>query len=619
MSKLWGGLPYLDVLRPDYGQVVDYALLSTYSADLVAVVASLLALSGLDDDRGSGSKVDFANAYDQLKDRVRILVQAGQLGVPSKKLPVLVLLDRFIKEIQLTSNGVWHPKLALVKFKSDPEAEESPASSKQTSWRLWLGSRNLSRSLDWDAGLVLTGGESGAEVPGIVKLAAELASRADNFAVPASHIKKELASVRWSAPAGVTVEDISLWLPSTAPDIPSPPFGLEQLWLVSPFLDGGALKSFGQWGSKHTPRTLLATLPDLAKMNQQTGKPLAKFSEILAFDMPDDHDENFKLEALKPDMPGSQLEEQISESDDERVEARGLHAKLILARHQQGYTLWLGSANATTAAWNGKNAEAMAKLAVSDLTIINGLLEFIKLATPVPLSRLPGPVIEDADDHLLDEARQQVISRWQVKQRRQSNSYELYGDSPPHPDSSEITLAVGLLTGDLIDWPRGKMILALPPVPKALETEFVQVRLTLHQRVCTWVQIAPLTPPPDEERDLQALARYLSPRAFLLWLRAMLKVADVGDGGGDWDTPPGFARAQKSNKPFDGWAPTLEEILKAWSRNPAHLKLIQQRVDRYLQVMQNTSREYSQEEQKILQEFENVWSLVRATLVEGQV
>jgi len=127
MSKLWGGLPYLDVLRPDYGQVVDYALLSTYSADLVAVVASLLALSGLDDDRGSGSKVDFANAYDQLKDRVRILVQAGQLGVPSKKLPVLVLLDRFIKEIQLTSNGVWHPKLALVKFKSDPEAEESPA------------------------------------------------------------------------------------------------------------------------------------------------------------------------------------------------------------------------------------------------------------------------------------------------------------------------------------------------------------------------------------------------------------------------------------------------------------------------------------------------------------
>jgi hypothetical protein len=57
MSKHWSGLPYLDTLRPELGWIVDRAILATYSADLVAVVAALLALAGLDDDRGSGSKI----------------------------------------------------------------------------------------------------------------------------------------------------------------------------------------------------------------------------------------------------------------------------------------------------------------------------------------------------------------------------------------------------------------------------------------------------------------------------------------------------------------------------------------------------------------------------------
>ncbi len=205
MSKLWSGLSYLDVLRPDYGQVVDYAILSTYSTDLVAIVASLLALSGLDDERGSGSKVDFANAYDQLRDRVFILAQAGQLTLPPQKLPVLVLLDRFIKEIQLTSSGVWHPKVALIKFKPDPDMVKSQQPREQSAWRLWLGSRNLSRSLDWDAGLILIADKAGNVVPGIAELGAELASRAGEIPVSPDQVRQELASVRWGSPQGITV------------------------------------------------------------------------------------------------------------------------------------------------------------------------------------------------------------------------------------------------------------------------------------------------------------------------------------------------------------------------------------------------------------------------------
>jgi len=77
--KHWRSFPFLQALRPEPGEVVDSAVLTTYSADLVVVAASLLALAGLDDDRGSGSKVDFANAFDRLNGQFRVLCQRGRV------------------------------------------------------------------------------------------------------------------------------------------------------------------------------------------------------------------------------------------------------------------------------------------------------------------------------------------------------------------------------------------------------------------------------------------------------------------------------------------------------------------------------------------------------------
>jgi hypothetical protein len=77
-ARRWSNVSYLDAIRPDPGWQTEYALLASYSADLVALVAAMLALGGLDDDRGSGSKVDFANAVDQLADRVRLRFAAGE-------------------------------------------------------------------------------------------------------------------------------------------------------------------------------------------------------------------------------------------------------------------------------------------------------------------------------------------------------------------------------------------------------------------------------------------------------------------------------------------------------------------------------------------------------------
>ena len=50
-----------------------------------------------------------------------------------------------------------------------------------------------------------------------------------------------------------------------------------------------------------------------------------------------------------------------------------------------------------------------------------------------------------------------------------------------------------------------------------------------------WLQRAPLDPPAGDERDRQALARYLDPRTFLLGFGLCSPATRPGDGSGDWD------------------------------------------------------------------------------------
>jgi hypothetical protein len=80
--QAWHGQPYLDELRPGRLETVKLALFATYSVDLSAVAAALLALIGRNNDKGSGTAVDFAEAIDRLRDHVRIIIQRGRIARP---------------------------------------------------------------------------------------------------------------------------------------------------------------------------------------------------------------------------------------------------------------------------------------------------------------------------------------------------------------------------------------------------------------------------------------------------------------------------------------------------------------------------------------------------------
>lgn len=603
----WPGLPYLDALRPDPGWRADFALLATYSLNLNALVAALLALAGLDDERGSGSKVDLANAIEALKGRVKVLAQRGRVALPAKTPKILGILDQFVSEVPLDeAEGSWHPKIALVRLVSEVGGE--------VEWRLWLGSRNLTADSSWDAGLVLVGRKEGTgrDVPGIAALGRDLARHAGLAAARPRAILLELKKLRWEMPEGCVVDDVSL-AQGAGRELPNEPDGLESLTVISPFLDGTTAKALGRWGDDSTRRVILSTQAELSRLAAQLSSPLGGYADHLYLDAPDD--EEFLASGEATAVPDQELPSD-SVSEDEEPDPRGLHAKLIYAEHGGRRTLWLGSANATQRGWKGANAEVLARLSVSEEVGI-GLETFVKeIAREANLEELP-PAEEDELEERLEEARRQVAARWEVTQRVDGETPTLEAGAPPHPDDVEIALTVGILGQPRAEWPRGKHTLELPPLIPAYQTELVSCELSLEDKTLSWIQHTPMDPPPTGERDRQALARYLDPRTFLLWVRSLLAGDALIDGGGDWNAPSPRPNPEQHELGPDWWAPTLEEVLKAWARDPASVAEVDRKVSRYLDVMLKERRdEYTDEDRNILIDFQGSWNVLRSELVE---
>ncbi len=62
----------------------------------------------------------------------------------------------------------------------------------------------------------------------------------------------------------------------------------------------------------------------------------------------------------------------------------------------------------------------------------------------------------------------------------------------------------------------------------------------------------------------------------------------------------------------------MEEVLRAWSRDPNSLKLIDLKVRHFLKLYkEQTDSEVSTEDRAIVAEFHQTWQILRRELVEG--
>lgn len=599
----WPALSFLEGLRPGPEETVELAFLAAYSADLGSIGAALLALAGKDNDAGRGSPSDFADAVEKLRGKARIVIQRGRLAKMRRTPKVAAVLDQFVREVDIDeATGSWHPKAALIKLR---------AGDGTATWRLWIGSRNLTECVNRDIGLLLvSAAKGGSKVEGVEDVARALAEKAALKGVRAQALATEMRSLSWRSPLGVKVQRIR-WTTGTGDfAVPAPPPGTDTVVIVSPFIDKTFLARQGAHEAGGARRVLLTTMREIERI----GPALSGFDDLLALDAPD---------YPAPDPSADTNEHspgEVSQIPNEEEEiGRGLHAKLLYTRTGQKRRLWLGSANATMRAWTGRNVEIMAELLISE-AVEKGLFSLLDTARliPAPIDEYE-PDASALEEEALERARSQVAARWAGELIVEGNGLRLMhllgsAFSGPHPDDADILLEVGALNGPLLPWPRDERSVSLGDVLRDERSEFVRLRVSRADKGLSWLQRAPAQPPFGEERDRAAFARFLGARGFLLWLASMLSDSSA-DGDSDWTQDDRAENARSDiNLALDPDLPTLEEMLSAWARNPQKFAEIDRRVSTYLPaVLEQVERE-DPKAAKQIRVFSHLWRTVQAGL-----
>lgn len=604
-NNSWPSFSFTDLLRPPDGWRTEHAILTTYSADLVVIVTALLALTGSDlDHRRTGSRVELVKAVDALRGRVRVLAQRGRVTIPNTRQPILKLIDKFLLTVETDENvRSWHPKVALIRHQNIDDQSDRQ-------WRVWLGSRNLTRAINWEAGLVLLSRADGhgRRVAGLAELGAALAGRANLPTLLAAEVAAELAALTWECPPGSEVQNVRLLGSGVAEGLPKLPADVERVFVVSPFLDAKTVRAVARWGNAETRRTLVSTALALQRLRQKDETVFNGYDPPFVLPLPDLPGEGAEL--LDEATPVA-----AETAESEEVPPAGLHAKLLFAASRSRRQLWLGSANATDRGWGGRNFEAVAELVIAH-KVVDDLEDFIASCEPFTPNALSPAA--DEDEEALEDARKILCSQWSLRQRVREDETEVVAPSTPPLQDLTIRLEVAALGGVWHLWPRDKDSILLSGVRRRQRGDFLQVRLSRADRMCAWLHVAPCEPPPDEDRDRALIAEYLDPHTFLVWLRSVLADRPANAAGGDWDADPdapGGGDSGSRSVPAVDLIPTLEEILRAWARDSSAFASADEKVRSYFHEIESHARENgSAADVEMLEGFRRTWETLAAGL-----
>lgn len=601
----WPTFSFTELLSPPEGWRTDYAILSTYSADLIVIVTALLALTGCDlDNRRTGSRVELVKAIESLRGRVCVLAQVGRLAIPKPPRPILKLLDKFIKTVNADESfSSWHPKVVLVRYHNTQDAIDRQ-------WRVWLGSRNLTRALNWEAGLVLASRSDGKgqRIDGLAAVGEALALRANLVGFPAKIVGVELAKLTWECPPGSEVRRVSFLGPRLAKGFPKPSADTERMFVVSPFLDSKTVRVASDWGGAKTHRTLVSTAMELQRLLCEDDRVFKGFDELRIQPLPD-------LPAECSITCDEENNATVEVADGEEVVPPGLHAKLFFASKGARRQLWLGSANATERGWQGRNFEVIAELNIAR-DASDAIGEFVANCERFNPSTTPPKT--DEDEEALEQARKLLSGRWSLRQRFGDEDLEIKASAPPPLADPTIKLEVATLGGPWNSWPLKADRILLSGQRLGERTDFVQVRVVRGERMCLWLQVAPCDPPPDEERDHALIAQYLDPRTFLWWLRSLLADDPANVAGGDWDAEADTPVTGTTSDPRvadTGFMPTVEEILRSWARDSSAFVAADEKVKTYLKELERRARENGAvADEELLKTFRQTWDALAPEL-----
>lgn len=594
---------YTSAVCPPPGYVFDHAIATTYSLDPATLLSLPTHLAFA--ERPSSAPPDPIKLIESLRrlaNRFCIYVDHTGIKVPSTRNLLYGLLESMVIPVKAPKGGAFHPKIWVLRF-IQPDAEEPPLI------RVLVLSRNITYDRSWDISLQLEG-EPGrhinADNKALVEFLQDLPSMStrpllDSQKQQANQLAEEIRKTQWDVFEGDGFDSVSFHVLGTKRRIWEPPDST-QMAIISPFLRDSALS----WLCGFT-------------------------KEIVAIVSRPDELNNLAPETFQNTTKWYTLDEAAESEDGEVTEEHdtlGLHAKAYILEKGGRTTLIIGSANATTAAFvERKNVEILAELSgiksqvggIDKLLGDNGLGQ---LLTPYVRPE-EGLAKEDAEEvaarKALDAAKTTLAEAGlKVLCQAAGDTWRLLLNAPQAvalPGISQLkawpitvvddrSVDISAIThANNVDLGKYATESITGLIAFSLVTEVKNLKLQM-------VLNLPIEGLP-ENRDEAILKLVVNNReSFLRYLLLLLGGAEnkFGISGDMFKGGNGEGGGYKPT--FSEDIPLLEELARAFSRNPGKLKDVKAVITRFMK---------EQTETKIIPEnFLKIWTVFEAAMKEAE-
>ncbi|MED3892780.1 phospholipase D family protein [Peribacillus frigoritolerans] len=555
-------LNYSDLLMPPPGYDVEFAIGTTYSLDLEALVGVPLSLS-LSEEMDHTFQDDPIYVLEGIRrsaDKFAIFCEAGQIKVPQNGNNLFALMENSVFEVALENDRSFHPKIWVIKYHD---------SDRNELYRVLVLSRNLTFDRSWDMAIALEGKRMKEKTSKNQPLANLV-----RFLVPFAKNKQkkkqinklisELEYVHFD-PADPSISNFEFC-----------PLGIEghgkadtelfetyhKLIIISPFISESIIKELNDKALKDPTKVLITRKTELHKLQDKVFR-------------------DFDVYALKDSVVEGEGAISEENAENEIAQLQDIHAKLYARTKYNQHHIFIGSANSSSNAFNG-NVEFLLKLHYQKYGFkITDLLDdlfgddedqnpFEKIETIPPVKDEPE---SDITDRLQKGIKQlcRIPSRAVVLTEQDHFSLRITFDWLPE----EIEFSIGpLLSENMQPIKQETLIHNLSMLELG---DFYKIRAEIDgEKMERIIKIDTEGIPEERETEIfRSIIRdpytFLKYVAFLLaddfLLSALEESQNMKLGAGRWDMSAG------------DYPVLYENMLKAASRSPEKLKEVESIID----------------------------------------
>ncbi|MBW2647850.1 MAG: hypothetical protein JRE23_17105, partial [Deltaproteobacteria bacterium] len=267
---------YLEELRPPTGYILDQAVATTYSLNLLTLLAAPLAFARFDlnkKDNILDDPISVLEAIRRTAGKFSIFCETGGIKVPSSANPLFQFLEKAVIEVHAPNPaGIFHPKIWVLRFNEEK--------GDGIAYRFLCLSRNLTFDRSWDTVLTLEGQvrrrafARNRPLSDFLKSLIEMANKpiSEELKLSILEMAEELRHVDFIPPENI--EDFKFY-----------PLGIQgyrrfpireeysRLLVVSPFLSDGLVQRIAKNGSGNV---LISRSEELDLLERKTLEPYGK-------------------------------------------------------------------------------------------------------------------------------------------------------------------------------------------------------------------------------------------------------------------------------------------------------------------------------------------------------